>query len=299
MTLPDFLLIGAPKAGSTTLNIALNQHPEIFMCPQKEVGFFWGYDDDSILQGPGSPLMKNRVIRDIESYQQLFEGVKSEKRIGEASVRYISHPRAPKVISQFIPEAQLIAILRQPADRAFSSFMHAKREGIEPCNSFAEAIDQERKGLRDNWSTLRLLRPGYYFKALTRYLEFFDFSKIHVALFDDLHNNPHALINNIYQFLGVNDAFEADLTHHHNASGIIRNPLSRWIWARSKHLRAFIRPYLNSTLKHSIYEWVIQDMQVTKIDPKLRAELTELYREDIEQLQNLLQRDLSNWLTVK
>lgn len=296
MTLPDFLLIGAPKAGSTTLNIALNQHPEIFMCPRKEVGFFWIHGDDSELQGPGTALMKNRVIRDTESYQKLFSGVRSEKRIGEASVRYISHPRAPKMIHHFIPETQLIAILRQPADRAFSSYLHARREGIEPCNTFAEAIDQERKGLRDNWSTLRLLRPGYYYEALTRYTKLFDISNIHISLFDDLHSNPQALIKNIYNFLGVNDAFVADLTHHHNASGIIRNPISRWFWAKSKHLRAYFRPYLNGNLKHSIYEWVIRDMEKLKIDPELRVELTELYREDIEQLQELIRRDLDHWV---
>jgi hypothetical protein len=299
MVLPDFLLVGAPKAGTTTINIALNQHPEIFMCPVKESGFFWAYGDVAPIQGPGAAVTQNRVIRDLPGYQKLFSGVRSEKRVGEASVRYISHPRAPQTIHQFVPQAQIIAVLRQPADRAFSSYLHALREGVEPCSRFSDAINQERQGLRDAWNTVRHLHPGFYYEYLTRFLEYFKMERIFIPLFEDLGDNAPNLIANVFRFLNVDDTFETDLTHRHNASGVIRNPISRWLWAKSSRLRMLIRPYLDSELKHSIYEWIIRDIQKPKLEPELRAEITEIYRQDIEQLQDLIQRDLTHWLKPK
>jgi hypothetical protein len=297
MTLPNFLLIGAPKAGTTTINIALNQHPEIFMCPQKECGFFWSYGDKSVIKGPGATVTKNRIIRDLYSYQKLFSGVMSEKRVGEASVRYISHPRSPAVIHHFIPKVQLIAVLRQPVDRAYSSYLHALREGVEPCNTFIEAVTHERNGKRDSWNTVRHLHPGFYYQSLSRFIEYFDKEQLHILLFEDLKENAPNLISSIYEFLGVDTTFKADLIHRHNASGIIRNPISRGLWAKSSHLRAIVRPYLNHNLKHSIYEWIIRDLYKPKLNLELRDELTELFRQDIEHLQDFIQRDLSHWFS--
>ena len=297
--MPNFLLIGAAKGGTTSLHYALDQHPQIYMSEMKEPSFFWAYEQQVRLTGPGAEVMKHRYVDSLENYQRLFDGVTTQKAVGESSVRYLCHPPAPRLIHQFIPQAKLLVILRQPAERAFSSFVHYRRDGMEPCADFAEAIAQDRQGMRDGWTFGRYLSEGFYFKALQRYLEYFERPQMHISLFEDLQADSQALICSIFQFLEVDDSFFVDLSHHHNASGVIRNPLVRMLWTRSNALRAAVRPLFSERLRHRAAERVFQDVEKLHFSPDLRAELAEYYRQDIQQLQDLLQRDLSHWLAEK
>lgn len=296
MTLPNFLIIGAPKSGTTTLHYVLSQHPEVFMCPVKEAGFFWAYGQEVRLQGPGVEKLRNRLVSDRSQYEKLFSGAETRSAIGESSVRYLSSPRAPRQIHAMIPHARLVAALRQPAERAYSAFTHNLRDGLEPCRDFAAAIAQDRSGERDSWLFCRYLDRGFYAAALKRYLEHFDPRQMHITLLEDLIQDPQAYFRELFAFLGVDPDFTPDLTQRHNRSGIIRNPLLRLLWTRSNRLRTALRPLINPRLRHAAFEWVIKDVEKAPIPPEMHAELTEYYRADILQLQDLLQRDLSHWL---
>lgn len=296
MTLPNFLIIGAPKAGTTTLNFVLEQHPQVFMCPVKEAGFFWAYGTDVHLQGQGYEKLLNRLVTDPDAYRELFKGSSGKKAVGESSVRYLASPQSPELIHRFIPDARLIVSLRQPADRAFSAFTHNLRDGLETCTNFADAIAEDRSGVRNDWLFCRYLNRGYYFRSLSRYLEYFDRSQIHISLLEDLKEDPQGLMRDLYRFLDVDESFVPDLSHRHNASGIIRNPLLRAVWTRSSRLRVALRPYLPPRLRHAAFEWVIQDLEKLSYPAEQRAELTEIYREDILHLQDLIDRDLTHWL---
>lgn len=298
MVMPNFLIIGASKGGTTTLNYVLDQHPEIFMCPVKETGFFWAYGEQLTYHEPGSQKLRYRVVDNPEQYQKLFRKASGYKAIGEASVRYLCHPKSPSLIHQFIPKVKLIAILRQPADRAFSSYLHNLRDGMEPCKNFAEAIVQEKQGLRDHWIALRYLEHGMYFSAIQRYLQFFNHSQLFIRLFEDLQQNPHSLFEDLFRFLEVDDTFIPDLSHKHNVSGIIRNPWLRWLWTNTVKLRVYLRPIISGRLRHNLSEWVYKDVQKQTLSTQLKMELTEYYREDILKLQDLLGRDLSSWLGI-
>ena len=295
--MPNFLIIGAPKTGTTTLHYALMQHPDIFLCPLKEVGFFWAYEEDVLLLGPGAIRMKNVLVRNLEDYQLLFEKATTEKAIGEFSVRYIYHPRAPERIHRLIPNARLIASLRQPADRAFSAFYMNIRDGLEPCHDFREALEQDRQGIRDQWITCRYLNRGFYYASLKRYLDFFDHQQLHISLMEDLISDPQHLIQSIYSFLGVENNLAVNMSKPSNASGIIRRPIQRFIWVNTNRLRALVRPLFNARLRHVVTEWFIRDLEKPIFPPELRRELTNYYREDIERLQDLIERDLSHWLS--
>src|SRR5690348_12453358 len=112
MTLPNFIVIGPPKTGTTSLNSYLKQHPQIFMCPIKEPGFF-------MLEG--EPLASDRPaggysITNLADYQKLFEGVKKQTAIGEASTQYFYSQKAATRISHYVPGARLVTILRDPAE---------------------------------------------------------------------------------------------------------------------------------------------------------------------------------------
>lgn len=296
MSLPTFLIIGAPKAGTTTLHYALSQHPEVFMCPLKEAGFFWAYGQPIRLHGPGAEKLRNRLVTRLDEYQKLFKDARQAKAIGESSVRYLVSPSAPQNIHSFIPDARLVVILRQPAERAFSAFAHNKRDGLEPCENFAEAIAEDRQGKRDEWEFCRYLNRGFYYTSLKRYLEYFDRSQIHISLLEDLIQDPQGLMRGLFDFIGVDTSFAPDLSHKHNASGVIHNPLLRLVWTNSNRIRVAIRPYLPAKMRHTAFEWVIRDMDKLKLPADQRRELTEYYRQDILQLQDLIQRDLSHWL---
>lgn len=296
MTLPNFLIIGAARSGTTTLYYVLNQHPEIFMCPIKEPEFFWAYGEQVNFQGPNIVWIKHRLVNDLEEYEHLFAGVTTEKAIGEASPRYLTHPRSPGLIHKFIPDAKLIVSLRQPAERAFSAYLNHKRDGVEPCSSFDDAIKEELAGSRDHWTKGGYLDRGLYYAALSRYYEYFDRSQMHISLFEDLQANPRELIRDIFHFLGVYEAFEPVLERPHNASGVIRNPVLRFLWTNSGGLRAAVRPYVHEHTRHKMFEWVIKDLEREKLSPEVKAELTEYFRPDIEKLQDLIGRDLSHWL---
>lgn len=296
MTLPNFLIIGAPKAGTTTLHYVLSQHPEVFMCPVKEAGFFWAYGQDVQLSGPGVEKLHNRLITDRAEYEGLFEGSQGKKAIGESSVRYLSAQSAPANIHRLVPKMKLIVSLRQPAERAFSAFTHNLRDGLEPCSSFGEAILQDRNGMRDTWRFCRYLDRGFYYQSLMRYLEFFPREQIHISLLEDLKKDANGLVGNLFCFLDITERFQPDLSHKHNVSGIIRNPVMRFFWTRSNRVRAAVRPLLPPKMRHAAFEWVIQDLEKVPFPAEQRRELTEYYREDILQLQDLIDRDLSHWL---
>ena len=294
--MPNFLIIGASKGGTTSLHYVLDQHPQVYMCPVKEAGFFWAYGQNVKLRGPGTEKLHNRLVDDLERYQKLFAPVTTQTALGEASVRYLYMPQAPGLIRQFIPQARLIAILRQPAERAFSAFMHNRRDGLEPCSDFAEAIAQDRSGFRDAWTFCRYLDRGLYAQSLRRYFEVFERRQLHISLFEDLRDDPQRLAQGLFEFLEVDVSFPADFSERHNASGVIRNPALRFVWTRTNRLRAALRPMLGERLRHRGAQWFTRDLEKVRLDPTLRADLTAYYREDILQLQDLLDRDLASWL---
>jgi hypothetical protein len=299
MTWPNFLVVGASKSGTTTIHQLLSEHPQVYMCPVKEVGFFWSYQQDIQFHGPGTEKLQNRLVDDLDHYKKLFADVGSETAIGESSVRYLYMPQAPQLIHDFIPQVKLIASLRQPADRAFSAFTHNLRDGLEPCDSFAEAIAQDQRGDRDAWTFCRYLDRGMYYQSLKRYLAYFERAHMHISLFEDLKNDAQSLMRSLYQFLDVDESYVPDTSHRHNVSGIIKNPLLRLVWTRSNRLRAAVRPLVSDRLRHAATEWFIRDLEKPHYPLELRAELTEYYRQDILQLQDLVERDLSHWLTEK
>src|SRR3712207_6354190 len=138
MTMPNFLIIGAMKSGTTALYYYLEQHPEIYMSPVKEPNFFSSQEQENAAD----------AVTDIGTYQHLFRGVSGEKAIGEASHSYLYEPGAAAEIRRYLPEAKLIAILRNPIDRAYSHFLHMVRSGTEPLDDFAQALQEEVVGIR-------------------------------------------------------------------------------------------------------------------------------------------------------
>ena len=153
-------------------------------------------------------------------------------------------------------------ILRNPIERAYSHFLMFVRDGREPISDFTEALEQEENRKQDYWEwAWQYLSVGFYYVQLQRYFDTFDRSQISIYLFEDFNINPVNVLQNIFQFLGVNSSFIPNMSVRHNVSV-----------AKSQNPPELL------------------------LELEVRKRLIEVYREDIFKLQYLIQRELSNWL---
>ncbi|MDY7015905.1 MAG: sulfotransferase, partial [Cyanobacteriota bacterium] len=152
MVLPNFLIIGAAKGGTTSLYTWLAQHPQIYMTPVKEPNFFALQGENfNYPSGTVSQRYLDECVTNFEAYLEQFKAVNCEIAIGEASPFYLYHPQAASRIQQTIPDVKLIAILRDPVERAYSNFLHHIREGFETVEDFSQALQAEESRMRDRW----------------------------------------------------------------------------------------------------------------------------------------------------
>ena len=295
MTMPNFFIVGAQKAGTTSLYYYLKQHPQIYMSPRKEPHFFEGMHWD--FYRPGRMALP---VTDLADYQALFEGVTDEKAIGEASASYLYSPKAPTLIKRSIPYARLIAILRNPADRAYSNFLHCVRAGRESIVDFAEALRVEEERIKGNWGPLwHYKQKGFYYAQVKRYLDTFGRDPFRVWLYEDLRAKPLDVLRDVLEFLEVDDTFAPDMSIEHNTSALPRN---KTLYRAAKKLAG-----RNSGLKLAILERCLPAgprryvkrrifVQPPPFPAEIREQLLDSYTEDILKLQDLIGRDLSPWL---
>ncbi len=230
----------------------------------------------------------------LESYRELFEGLREEKAIGEASTTYLDSARAAKRIKQMLPEVKMIAVLRDPAQRAHSHFMYSRKRFFDDVSSLREALALEETRLAAGWGPrFKYLGKGFYYVQLSEYYRLFDEQQIRVFLYDDLKVNPLGMIQEIFRFLEVDDSFEPDMRVKYNVSGLSRNQAVDFC------LRALppVRSFLEQKLPPRLVSWMGRLlMRQESQAPNLRQELIEVYREDVIKLQGLIGRDLSAWL---
>ena len=306
--MPNFIIVGATKAGTTSLYHYLKQHPDVYMPAIKEPKFF-KVEEGTIPRenGPQGWREGARHVRTLEMYQGLFQNAQNERARGEASPQYLYFPDVPPRIHKHVPDADIIAVLRNPVDRAFSAFCHLIRDGNEIHTDFAAALQDEPERIRDGWSPLYHFRAqGFYYEQLRRYFDLFGAAKVHVYLYDDLQNDPAALTRNIFAALGVDETFTPNFETQHNISGVpegkMRHQLHEIVRASSQSLiKVWSKKLLPKTARSKIRTRALKTLQSGNLEkptcpPEIRAELIEAYRDDIGKLQGLIGRDLSHWL---
>lgn len=295
MTLPNFLIIGAGKSGTTSLYEYLKQHPQVYMSPIKETNYF-AYENGI------EHLLDNKIafVKTLDEYATLFRDATIEKAIGEASPRYMWCSRTAARIKEQLPAAKLIAILRNPVDRAYSAFNMKVGNGTET-RSFGEALRAEQEASAENRvrGETRYIENGRYNKLLQPYFELFPREQIAVHLFDDLAANPNAVMQRIFQFLNVDDTFVPQLRTRHNPSGSPPVAALNVLFRKTrftKILRRSLPPVVSTFLMDKQAELKGRLLKTQVLDCELRALLHEKFRNDIVALQATLQRDLSHWL---
>ena len=284
--LPNFIVAGAPKSGTTSMYHYLSCHPDIFLPFRKEILFF----DSSYYKG-------------ISWYENIFKGYNSEKVIGDISPNYMHNPYVPKRIFNTIPSAKIIFILRNPVERAYSHYWDLIG-WTKTKESFMDMLNNPKMLKRGHsYIEFDILEMGFYYKHITRFLKYFPMNQIGIFLFDDLLLNKSRFINDIYKSLGVSSkTFEKSTTikKYHtrrtNRSKLIGDILV------NERLRKMVNIFPAITYKSArkMYNWMLT-MNTKKINsrPISRPEidyLLKMYRDDITSLQKLTSRSLEQWL---
>ncbi|MDY7015732.1 MAG: sulfotransferase, partial [Cyanobacteriota bacterium] len=219
MTLPNFLIIGAAKSGTNALYRSLEQHPQIYMSPNKEPCFF--ALDGQAVDFRGSGVEQIKKYATLEAYLTLFEKVSTEIAIGEASTWYLYRPQTAERIKHYIPDVKLIAILRDPVERAYSQFTYMIAEEREFLKSFDRALAAEQERIKQHFLPWwHYQQRGFYYRQLKIYFELFDARQIKVYLYEDWKNNPLKIIQDIFLFLEVDTQFVPNTSKQHNVTYI-------------------------------------------------------------------------------
>lgn len=220
MTLPNFLILGAARCGTTSLHYYLAEHPNVCMSAIKEPNYFL------FEQTPTGPVpciaddrrLVTKSVPERERYERLFAG--SAAAVGEASPLYLYTRETPQLIRAALPDARLIAIVREPVDRAWSHFTYVNDHlGDDVVPAFEQAADAEiGKGYEPYRTGTHFLRLSAYAQQLDRYRATFPAEQLLVISYDDLIHRTSATLARICAFLGIDDTFRFDTSVQYNPS---------------------------------------------------------------------------------
>jgi hypothetical protein len=292
--LPNLLILGAARAGTTSLYRYLGTHPAIYMSPVKEPNFFAFAGRSVRFTGPGDEGINRRTTTRLEDYRALFAGAGPASVRGEASTVYLYHPEAARRIAEQVPGAKLVVVLRDPVERAYSAYLHLRRAGREPLASFADALAAEPARIAAGWQHFwHYAAMGFYAGQLEAYLERFPRAQLRVLRFEDFARDPRRALSELAAFLGVEDRFAVEPGAEHRSTAVPRGPLAGRLLAAGRRLERWVPPRLRPRLARGA-----QSLLATRppLAPEVRSALAERYRDELPRLERLLGWDLSGWL---
>ena len=311
--IPNFFIAGAAKCGTTSLYHYLKQHPQVYMSPIKEPNHFStdiqpgdfsaeykryekskNLDVASYVRGDMKQEQWGAYVHDPEDYRLLFRHAENKSAIGEISNSYLYSHVAAREIFNNLPEARIVIILRQPAERAFSHYMANLRDGRTTL-PFRKEIEFDDAKPIHGWGISHLyFELGLYYDQVKRYLDIFPRDQVKILLFDDLKNNRQQLLVELFSFLHID---------HHN--GI--NTTEAYNEARVPRSAGLIKLITQTGLKRKIFRLLpansrdgLKSLFFKAEKPLFRPEdrewMTNRYREDILRLEELLHTNLQHWL---
>ena len=314
-TLPNFFVVGTGKSGTTSLYHYLRQHPQIYMSPIKEPCYF----ASEIRVENLSPCYRRHIKRmsrrlpevfdDVNSgkpphrwlvsewndYLRLFQDVTGQSAVGEASAAYLWSTTAAMNIASRRPDARIVMILRDPAERAFSQYLHQLAVGLINC-SFRAHI---RKCVRNDRNTISALYPllevGLYHDQVKRYLERFPTHNVRIYWYEEAWRHSHALLADLFRFLEVDSTYCPDTSRRSLERRAPRFPsVNRGL--KRLEITHRLNDAVPSTLRPVVRRILFRRRSTLRMDAEDRQYLVDYYRDDVMKLAALLDRDLSAWL---
>lgn len=261
------------------------QHPRVFIPSIKEIHFF----------ADQPPPGKERTL---EQYLELFRECPEDVRAGDASTTSLHSLNAHRRIQEFRPDARIFAILRNPIDRAYSWYWHNRRDFKEDLETFEEALAAEPDRTRAGLPRFKYVEHGMYHRQLRPYFDAFGRDQVHVYLSEDLRRDPDVVCASIFSCLDL-DAHPVNTSRSYNRSGPPRSQaLSRLLFLPfpgRKRVRKRL-PGLVRFARGKVVQFNVQPPPLMR--PETRRRLAEIFRDDVERLAELLERDLGHWLEV-
>ena len=296
MKKPNFIIAGFPKCGTTSLHHYLDEHPEIFMPKQKELHFFTSKILSKLKNGPKDAVVKKTQTHSSESYLGFYKNVRNEIAIGDASPSYINYPSQFQKIKEYLDDPKFIIILRDPINRAYSNYLHLKREHRETL-TFKEAVNNENERKKNKYSDF------WYYKFNSTYSEKIIkakeiFSDVLILTSEELSNNLESTMKKVYQFLDVDYSFKAKgNSNRFNKGGNYKKNFFTKIIFQPSTAKNLIKkvikptPFLKILLARIASFFSVNDEQ---IDQETLLYLKKHFKKDVEKLRGL-NIDISNW----
>jgi Sulfotransferase family len=294
--LPDFYVIGAPKCGTTSLHAALDRHPQLFMSAIKEPKYFLGDDQPpQPSDGPNDAAHLARYVWRRQDYEALFDDAPASSRCGESTPYYLGDPAALERLHSATPDARLIAVLRDPIDRAWSNWA-TNWPQRDPIHDLVKACEAEPRRLAAGWEPYwGYVTYGLYGRGLRRVFELFPKDHVLVLRFADLVNDAEVTLARIHRFLGVEAHSDDSGLPFVNASTVVpQDWLTRLEWwaYRRRLIVNRIPPRVRRRLVITDHRRTVNHGPPASV----RRKLMPLFADDIRLTHELTGLDVDDWL---
>ena len=279
---PNFFIVGAPKAGTTSLYEYLSEISGIYMSPVKEPKYL----------AVNTPLYKHvqKPIRDKDKYLSLFNKVKDEKIIGEASASYLRDPETPGLIHQVSPHARILISLRDPVNRLFSEYLGLDRKLITL--PFHDEIERTLNHKTDDGKLFLRLNSSLYSENVKKYLDIFGPNQVKIIIFEEWIQDVKNSIEEILGFLGLNYPVSDLEFMIHNPYRILRGSITRYIFHSETVSKIAKRTLPTKTRRLLSEKLLFKKQPKPQMNQEDRDSLIKFYQDDVEKLQNILGRKL-------
>lgn len=294
MSLPNFLIVGAAKAGTTSLYYYLQQHPQISFPVIKEPKYFSSKNLRFPHNGIGDDYVDKYAIKNLSDYDKLFHNVDNE-RVGEASPDYLYYYEScTKEIKKLLGDIPIIIILRDPVKRAFSAYSYMVRDSRETL-CFLDALAVEEKRLTNNYDFIwGYKRGGLYYNQVFTYLN--TFSRVKIIIFEDFVLDVTACLKEIFEFLGVEKNVNIKTELIHNSSGVPNNVFVKFLLSRDNEISQNMREFAKKYVKRDWLEVVSSKFLVKKkLSKDNELYLREYYADEVIRIEKLIGYNLDKW----
>ena len=298
--LPNFLVVGAAKCGTSSLHYYLNQHPDVFMPT---------YTDEGLKVKEPRFLIKEKIknrlekgVWDFDDYNSLFDTVAEEKAIGESTVLYLFYYKeAIKNIKKYlIEDVRIIIMLRNPIDRAYSSYLFASRTPQEN-QTFEYALESSSERFKQDITLSPMIlykELGLYYKMVKAYFD--NFKNVHIILYDDFVMSADKEVSKVLDFLNIDN-------RNVNTNKIINSGGKQWdsklmkkILMGNSKMSSFIKNLVPKSIRVKLKKGLtnIFTSKAARMKESTKKELLNYYQNDIKLLEKLINKDLSKWLKI-
>lgn len=304
MALPDFLVAGVPKAGTTAVHAALSRHPGLYVSRVKEPKFFLTDGSPPDKGGPGDALTYREHVWQRDRYEALFDDAPAGVPRGEATPLYLYDRAAMQRIRDLIPAARLIVIIRDPVERAHSNWAHLWSAGLEPVGDFQRACAEEERRIAAGWASFwHYTRLGMYGEQLRHAFGLFPREQVLVLRYRLLVDDPTVALNRICAFLGVETGVISEIPRE-NVTSHPEPTLSHQAVALGMRATDAVGRLLPGTRGAAVTSRLERFLQRDSRERQPlgweeRNALLPAFEEDIRLLEDLLDEDFSNWLAPR